>query len=407
MPAGANIWHVTAAGRAALMDGNNRGSREVQFTTMAIGTGSGPGGAADDAVVALRQQVGAAENVSGSTMVQGRVAVQATFNRAMEVEVAEVGVFARIGQGAEFLAAYWTDGGRIAATVVAAQPTVLAGVVDLQTAAADVAVTLEPALTLNPPAATFVELTDTPAALISGRILRVNGAGDAVGQETPASVLSALLGGLPAPRYLRTRIAGGVRSLEAFTPAQLADTLAGLGVALRVFTAAGNLAAPAAARRWLIVASGGGGGGGGSGALAVGAAGDATTVVGPGVSVEAQGGAGGRRGIEAQISAVQGVAPPPALAAGTVTGSRAGGVALSGAGVSGGQVPQFELSYNTGGSSRRHVAPTPGGAGGLVLALATPTPSAAYAVVVGAGGAGGNLGQAGAAGAVAVLEFIL
>lgn len=236
MPASANIWHFTAAGRAALADGANQGMREVRFTKMAIGTGSGSGGSADDAIAALRTQNGASVAVGGSTMVQGRVALRATFTRAARVDVTEVGVFARIGAaGAEFLAAYWSDDGRVAVSV-AQEPTVIAGVVDLQSAAAAVAVTLEPALTLNPPAARFVDLTDTDEALLAGRFLQVDAAAKTLGQKTAAEVLSALLAGLPAERYVRTRVAEGVRSFEVLTAAELAAALEGLLVMRQVAT---------------------------------------------------------------------------------------------------------------------------------------------------------------------------
>ena len=427
MPAGANIWRVTAAGRTAIMDAANRGTNAVRFTTMVIGAGSGPGGAADDARVALRQPSGAAVNVGGSTMVQGRVALQATFTRNAEVEVTEVGLFARIGVGAEFLAAYWTDGGRVAATVVAAQPTTLAGVVDLQAAAADVDVTLAPALTLLPPTRTLLDLLDTPAAFLSGRFWRTNADGDAVVQETPAGTLSALLGGLAADRYLRTVVNGGVRGFEGRTLEQLAQDLMGLAITLRTFTASSVLVANAFPRRWIVAAWGAGGGGGAVytadygdlGAeipdatlgACTGRSGGETRLSGGGFAVVADGGAGGVRGVirSAGAAAVPVSAPVPgAVAAGSVTGNNAAGVVVPGAGASGG------LSGRQAGYRWGIDPPDPGSPGALVLALATPVPGGQYAVTVGAAGAGGqtnnsNLmrdGALGGGGGVAVIEFI-
>ncbi len=146
-----NLWRITAAGRAALLDGANRGTRQVVFTQLAAGSGSAAAGAANDGLTALRTPVDTAP-LSGSTQVEGRLALQATLTASKAYQITEAGLMARIGDdGAEFLAAYWTDGGRaIAAAAAAGDTIVLAGVVDIQAAAADVDVTLAPALTLVP-----------------------------------------------------------------------------------------------------------------------------------------------------------------------------------------------------------------------------------------------------------------
>ena len=295
-----------------------------------------------------------------------------------------------------FLAAYWTDGGRVA-TAVEQEPTVIAGVVDLQSAAADVAVTLNPALTLNPPAATFVGLMDTDSALLSGRYLRVNDGGDRVSQEAPPAVLSALLTGLPGDHYLRTQVAGGVRSLQALTAMQLATALQeflSMNLALRGFgVGAANIAA-VAGKRWLVIAAGGGGGGstsfnpGNPAAGLAGAAGGATMLATSGgeVIVTATGGD--------SVDAPDGNAPPaPAGGAAPATG-----VVIAGGGWRR-WAPWQTCHQQTG---------FPGGAGGMAVALITPT-AGNYTITVGAAGAGGSgqegPGGAGGAGSLTILEF--
>ena len=188
--AAANLWRITDAGRAALADGQNRGVREIQFTSLAVGSGSGPGGAADDARTALRTQTDTGV-LTGSTSLVGRIALQATIVATAAYNVTEVGLFALIGAGQPFLAAYWTDGGRaVAAASGAGDTLVLAGVIDIQAAAADVTVTVAPALTLNAPV-----------------------------------TLSELLAGLADDAFVRVQLAAGVRSLVGLTRAELQDLL--------------------------------------------------------------------------------------------------------------------------------------------------------------------------------------
>ena len=286
----ANIWRVTDAGRAAIMDGNNLGINAVQFANLAIGTGSGAGGEADEGRTTLRAEVGR-EAVAGSTMVAGRVALEASFTPANATDVTEVGVIARVGQGAEFLAAYWTDGGRVVSRAGGSGDTiVLAGVIDLQAAEADVTVTLAPAITLPPPARTYLELLDTPAAYLASAFAQVDAAGAAQEFRTPAQVLSTLLGASASGSLLRTRVEDGMRRLEDVAPRAHA------------FSADGQLIAAPGPRFWLVAAAGAGGGGtaawGNNVPLTssqVAGAGGVSRVTGSGVLVEAAGGVEGAR----------------------------------------------------------------------------------------------------------------
>ena len=223
----ANTWRLTDAGRAALADGRNRGVRGVSFTMLAVGSGHAPGGAGNDALAALRAQTDTGA-LTGTTSVSGRIALQATITATAAYNVTEVGLFARIGAGAEFLAAYWTDDGRAVAAASAAGDTlVLAGVIDIQAAAADVTVTVNPALTLNPPAS----VAELLAGLADEEYLRVamQGGQPSLAGLTRAALLSDLLRGIAADSFVRIREQAGGRSLLARSAGQtLSDLLAGL-----------------------------------------------------------------------------------------------------------------------------------------------------------------------------------
>ena len=242
----ANVWRLTDAARDAIMDGDNRGTAAVQLTQMAIGSGMGPGGAADDARTALRNEV-ARTAVGGTTQVAHRIAVEAAFTPDAAVDVTEVGVFARVGAGgAEFLFAYWTDGGRVASRAGGSgDRIVLAGVFDLQNSSADVNVTLQPRLTITPPAALPPgTVLSTAAAAAPDGYLLCNGA--AVSRATYAPLFAAIgttfgrgdgaatfnvpdlrgrvvVGvGNAAGRTDRVRGAAGGKETHTLTPAELA-----------------------------------------------------------------------------------------------------------------------------------------------------------------------------------------
>ena len=142
---------LTDAGRAALADGTNRGTNAIRLTKMAIGSGSGPGGAADDGRAALRNQR-AVVALSGSSMVSGRIAVRGEFNPTDAYGVTELGLLGQVGSGAEELYAYWTDGGERLASTVARTRLVIAGSLDIAPAAAEVTVTVDASISLGDPA---------------------------------------------------------------------------------------------------------------------------------------------------------------------------------------------------------------------------------------------------------------
>lgn len=166
-----NAWKLTAAGRAAVMDGANRRTRAVTMRTVAVGSGHGaPAAGATSARTALRSQRDTAA-AEGRTSISGRIAVRATILPSADYNVTEVGLFAQIAAEAPFLFAYWTDDGRALLRAGRGVRTIVAGVIDLAGAAAEASVTVSPAVTFTP-ADTFVRLGDTPAALVAGSYLR-------------------------------------------------------------------------------------------------------------------------------------------------------------------------------------------------------------------------------------------
>ena len=142
---------LTDLGRAALADGSNRGTNAVRLTKMAIGSGQGPGGAADDSRTALRNQR-AVVALGGSTMVSGRIAVRGEFQPTAAYGVTELGLLGRVGTDPEILVAYWTDDGERLASTVADTRLVIAGSIDIAPAAAEVTVNVDASVSLGDPA---------------------------------------------------------------------------------------------------------------------------------------------------------------------------------------------------------------------------------------------------------------
>ena len=148
----ANALRLTTAGRALIADGANTGLSAVRLTHLAVGSGHAAGGAGNDARAVLRNERNRAA-VSGAADAAGQVAYRADFAPTETYSVTEAGLFGRVGaSGAVTLLAYWTDGGTALAAAVPGAALTIAGVLEVQAAAADVTVTVSTALTLGDPA---------------------------------------------------------------------------------------------------------------------------------------------------------------------------------------------------------------------------------------------------------------
>lgn len=129
---------LTAAGAASVAHDVNLGTEAVTFTRLALGSGTGAGDQSARTVLDAQHDI---EDVTGSTT-DNRIALRADYAPTQAYAVTEVGLFARIGGGAEFLAAYWIGEAAPDAVAAAAPGTALivAGVVEVQRAGADIAV---------------------------------------------------------------------------------------------------------------------------------------------------------------------------------------------------------------------------------------------------------------------------
>jgi len=202
---------LTTAGVAAVLDGDNTGTAAVKITKLALGAGSGMGGADDDGLTALRDQRDIVA-VAGSAEANGQLAFRAEITSAGAYAATEMGLFARIGAGGmEFLFAYWTDGGTVFINKPADLRTIVAVTLSLVNSAADVEVTVTPTISVSAVAA-LLDLSDTPASYVNAarRKVAVNAAGDGVEfvagllpSETTEvntaiqNAIDALLGGAP------------------------------------------------------------------------------------------------------------------------------------------------------------------------------------------------------------------
>ena len=181
---------LTDAGRSALADETNVQLAEVQIRKLALGSGKGPGGSADDDRTTLRTQE-LVEAVAGDDTGPDRVAFTGTFNPVTDFKVTEAGVIARVGDaGAEFLLAYWavqTDAEALTSAHTGTK-LVISGTLDITNSAADVAITVDASVTLAG-AAKLTGLSDTPAAIGAAKYVRGNNAGTAVEfDEAPPTV---------------------------------------------------------------------------------------------------------------------------------------------------------------------------------------------------------------------------
>ena len=192
---------LTDAGRAAIMGAAKRQIRNVQIRSLAIGTGTGPGGADDDVRTTLRAEIARAAPTTASPSTAGRIVVRGDFAPASHFTVTEVGLVARIGgSGAEFLLAYGAVPSAAAAIAAAVPGVVLIVVAVLEAthALADIPVSVGAPVTLGDAADRYPALTDTPDDYIAARYARVNAAGDAMlWDEAPPTVATeaALPGG--------------------------------------------------------------------------------------------------------------------------------------------------------------------------------------------------------------------
>ena len=196
------ILRLTTIGRQTLADGANRQTRAVTLTRLAAGSGSGPGGAADDARTTLRNERASAA-ATGATALAGRLVARGDLMPTAAWNVTEVGLFAQVGAAPEILLAYWTKGGDVLAAATPGVTLVLAAVIEIQAAAAEIKVILNPAVTVTG-ASTFLGLTDTPAAFVAGRLLRANAAADAL-EGLSLAQLAAILE-LDAGRLVSGRV---------------------------------------------------------------------------------------------------------------------------------------------------------------------------------------------------------
>ena len=142
---------LTTAGIAALASAEYTGLNAIRITHIAIGDGSGPGGAADDGRTALRSERDRSA-ATGTPATNGRISFRGDFMPAAAYNITEAGVFATAG-GNTILLAYWTKGGAKLGAAVASADLVIAATIAFAEAAAQVAVTVSPTLTVGRPPA--------------------------------------------------------------------------------------------------------------------------------------------------------------------------------------------------------------------------------------------------------------
>ena len=172
---------LTNVGVAAILKPANVGTQAVRITRLALGAGSGPGGAGNDARTTLRDQRDI-ENVVGSPAVAGKIAVLAEYTTATAYPVTELGLFAQIDANPAFLLAYWTDDGTPFINKVSDLRTLVAATLSVVRSKADIAVTVSPAITVGA-AVSFDDLSDTPASKVNAARRKVAVKADGAGLE--------------------------------------------------------------------------------------------------------------------------------------------------------------------------------------------------------------------------------
>ena len=204
---------LTDLGRNAILDDENVGTRAVQITKLALGAGSGTGGADDDGRTTLRDQRDIVA-ATGSASVAGQIAVRAEFDSANAYAATEMGLFARIGAaGAEFLFAYWTDDGTVFINKPASLRTIIAATIALVRSAAAVEVTLAPKIAVGTVAA-LLDLTDSPSSYVNAAKRKVVVKADGTGVEFTEGLLDHEAAGDAETR-------AGLLRTKAVTPAGL------------------------------------------------------------------------------------------------------------------------------------------------------------------------------------------
>ena len=241
--------YLTTAARNQLADAAGPALAALTLTRLQVGSGSGPGGAADGGRTALRAPRDAAA-VAELDAPDGTLAVAAETTGTADYDVTEAGLFGRVGAGAELLVAYWSNSGAV-----------LAGVAN--------GGTLELAATLG------IQDVTGPAVALSQDVPGPPGLpGDCAQTEAGLAACEADLAtrttGLAACEAdLATRTTG-LAACEAARNTALADAMAAREALAgdHLVTAAGVTTFiwpwPAATRARVTCVGGGGGGGGGS-----------------------------------------------------------------------------------------------------------------------------------------------
>ena len=204
-------FQLTDAGRAQIADPANTGLNAVTITLMAIGDGMAVPGVDDGGRVALRNERQRSALV-GSDPGEARIAVRATFVGAMGENtwnVSEVGLIARVGGGAEFLFAYGANpaGADPVASVAAGVSSTIAAVLAVVVAAADIDVTVSPAISVVG-ASAFSALVDVDRPLVAGRYYRVRADASGIEARTRAQVLTDMLAAGAGARGATTYLDG-------------------------------------------------------------------------------------------------------------------------------------------------------------------------------------------------------
>ena len=194
---------LTDAGRAALVDPDNTGLSAVRFTRLQIGSGGVDGGSTNRAALRTPGDAAAAAGSAGG-LVPG-LALSSTIPATSAYSVNEVGLWAAVGAGAEFLAGYFGQAAALARTV-SGVPIVVTVSVQITDAAADVVVTVSPSITVIG-ASRYLALLDTPAAFGgAGGIARVNAASNGIEHVDPGIVGDLI--GVARPTPAATEVYG-------------------------------------------------------------------------------------------------------------------------------------------------------------------------------------------------------